>query len=249
MATTPLNETVALVTGASSGIGAATAQELARRGARVILAARRADELQAQADAITTAGGVASILTVDMADPASVARLAEQAPQVYGRVDALVNNAGVGSGPPFARSTPDAIEHIVGVNLLGVMLLTHALLPAMLARKRGAIICVASVAGQIAVDPLYSATKFGVRGFALALRRQLRGSGVSVSVISPGYIRTPRNRTMRQRLPGPEIGANAIARLIVHPRREVVAPGYYRAATGIEGLAPWLVDRGIPVRP
>ncbi len=215
----------------------------------MILAARRADELQAQADAITTAGGVASILTVDMADPASVARLAEQAPQVYGRVDALVNNAGVGSGPPFARSTPDAIEHIVGVNLLGVMLLTHALLPAMLARKRGAIICVASVAGQIAVDPLYSATKFGVRGFALALRRQLRGSGVSVSVISPGYIRTPLNRNMRQRLPGPEIVANAIARLIVHPRREVVVPGYYRAATGIEGLAPWLVDRGIPVRP
>lgn len=236
---------VALVTGASSGIGAATASELARRGARVILAARRTDELAAQAAAITQAGGVAHTLLVDMADQASVAALAAQAPTVFGRVDVLVNNAGIGMRGPFAATTPEQIEEIVAVNLLGVMLLTRALLPGMLERRRGAIIAVASVAGHIATDPLYSGVKFGVRGFMLALRRQLSRSGVSVSVVSPGFIRTPLTSRMTQRLPGPEIVATAIANLITHPRREVIVPGWYAPATWLERNFPWLVDLGL----
>lgn len=241
---------VALVTGASSGIGAATAQELARRGARVILAARRAVELSEQAAAITQAGGVAHTLTVDMADPASVAALAAQAPQVFGRVDVLVNNAGIGSGGAFAQATPDQINQIVQVNLLGLMELTRALLPGMLERRRGAIISVASVSGLIATDPLYSGVKFGVRGFMLSLRRQLRGSGVSVSTVSPGFIRTPLTRRLRGPIPmpGPEVVARAIADLAIHPRREVIIPGWYRLPIWIEGLAPWLVDLGLRPR-
>jgi len=241
---------VALVTGASSGIGAATAQELARRGARVILAARRADELAAQAAAITQAGGVAEALTVDMADAASVAALAEQAPQLFGQVDVLVNNAGIGSGAPFATSTPEQIDQIVAVNLLGLMRLTRALLPGMLARRSGAIISVASVSGRIATDPLYSGVKFGVRGFMLSLRRQLHGSGVSVSTISPGFIRTPLTRRLRSPIPMPEpdVVARAVADLITHPRREVVIPRWYYLPIWLEGVVPWLVDLGFRPR-
>ena len=172
-----LKETVALVTGASSGIGAATARELARRGARVILAARRADRLAEQVAAITSAGGQATAIEADVADPAALERLAREAVAVYGRVDALINNAGMGWPEHFDEMAPEGIERVVSVNLTAPMLLTRLLLPGMLERKRGAIVCVASVAGHIATDALYSATKFGVRGFALSLRRRLRGHG------------------------------------------------------------------------
>ncbi|MEO7002227.1 MAG: SDR family NAD(P)-dependent oxidoreductase [Ktedonobacterales bacterium] len=241
----PLAGQVALVTGASSGIGAATARELARRGVTVILAARREEELAAQVCAITEAGGVAQAMVADVADAASVAQLAERAEAAYGRVDILVNNAGIGIHHAFAETPPEEVTRCVQVNLLGTMLLTHALLPGMLERKQGAIIAVASMAGHIATDPVYSATKFGMRGFLLSLRRQIRSSGVSVSVVSPGFVRTAITANMRGRLPGPEIVARVIARLVAHPRREVIVPGYYRVAAWVESAAPWIVDRAI----
>jgi short-subunit dehydrogenase len=132
---------------------------------------------------------------------------------------------------------------MVNTNLLGVIRLTHAVLPGMLARRRGAIISVASVAGHVAVDPLYSATKYGVRGFSLSLQRQLRGSGVSVSAVSPGFIRSELTAGGRRFMPGPAIVARAIADLVAHPRREVVTPGYYRPLVLLEHALPWLGDR------
>jgi short-subunit dehydrogenase len=243
----PLAGEIAIVTGASSGIGAATARELARQGASVVLAARRADELDVQARAIKTAGGEAVAIPTDVADPAQLTRLVEQTIERFGRVDILVNNAGFGSGEPLAATTPELITQMVNVNLLSAMLLSRAVLPGMLARRHGAIISVVSVAGHIAIAPLYSGTKFGLRGFMLSLRRELLGSGVSVSVVSPGFIRTAMNDE-RQGLPGPEVIARAIARLARHPRREVIrprffyAPYFYHFATWVERLAPWLVD-------
>lgn len=238
---------VALVTGASSGIGAATALELARRGAKLALAARRADELAGVAAAITQAGGEARVFPTDVTDPRQVECLAADVVAAFGRVDVLINNAGIGA-PPLIDSSEEEIARIVDVNLRAPMLLTRALLPGMLERKRGAIISIASVAGHIATDPLYSGTKFGLRGFSIALHRQLRGSGVTASLVSPGFIRTPLTSARRARLPGPEIVARAVARLVERPKREVVVPRYYRGAIWAERLLPWLADRALAGR-
>ena len=238
---------VALVTGASAGIGAVTARELARRGARLALAARRAGELETVAAQIRDAGGEARTFVVDVAVPEQVERLAREVTETFGRVDVLVNNAGIGARP-LLQSTNEAIIAIVDVNLMGQMLLTRALLPGMLERRHGRIISVASVAGHIATDPLYSATKFGVRGFSLSLNRKLRGSGVTASVISPGFVRTPMTGARRAPMPGPEVVARAIAGLAAHPRREVIVPRIYRGAVWAERLLPGLADRALSGR-
>jgi short-subunit dehydrogenase len=120
--------------------------------------------------------------------------------------------------------------------------LTNAVLPVMLEQRHGAIISVASVAGHVALNPLYSGTKFGVRGFSLSLRRQLAHSGISVSLVSPGYINTGMNRGSRLPMPGPDLVARIIVKLVVNPRREVIVPGYYRPLAAIANTFPWLVD-------
>jgi short-subunit dehydrogenase len=242
MARDQLAGQVALVTGASSGIGAATAKELAQRGAAVVLAARRADLLEAQAEAVRDSGGQALAIPTDVADRAQLAQLAERATATFGRVDILVNNAGASWSRPLASTRPDELIGLLEVNLLGAMLLTRALLPGMLERRHGAIISVGSLSGRVAMEPLYSASKYGLRGFSLALRRQLRGSGVSVSLVSPGNVRTAMTAHVQARLPEPEIIATAIAELVVRPRREAVVPGRHYAIAWLEQLLPRTAD-------
>src|SRR5436309_12571354 len=236
---------IAIVSGASSGIGAVTAQELAVRGAQVVLAARRVSELEAQVSAITAAGHLAVAIPTDVTDSAQVTRLVEQTLDMFGRIDVLVNNAGIAWSKPFEKLSIEQIAQIVNVNLLGTLLLTRAVLPGMLERRRGSIICVASVAGHMPVDTLYSATKFGLRGFSLSLRRELAGRGIAVSVVSPCFVRTAMSRNFRIPMPGPEIVARTITDLILKPRREVIIPGYYHAIIGIEHLFPWLGDLSV----
>jgi NADP-dependent 3-hydroxy acid dehydrogenase YdfG len=233
---------VAIVTGASSGIGAATARELGRRGATVVLAARRVDPLEAEAQAIREAGGRALAIPTDVADATQLARLVDRTTATFGRIDVLVNNAGTAWFRPLASSSPDDLVDLLEVNLIGAMTLTRAVLPGMLERRHGSIISVASLSGRVAMEPLYSASKYGLRGFSLALRRQLAGRGVDVSLVSPGNVRTAMTRHVRARMPEPGLVAGAIADLVTHPRREIVIPRRHYALAWLEQLLPGVAD-------
>jgi short-subunit dehydrogenase len=238
----PLSGRVSIVTGASSGIGAATARELARRGARVVIAARRATELDALGHSISAAGGVAMAVPTDLTDPSQVERLHTTAVASLGRVDVLVNCAGANWSTAFERTAPEDVQRLVNVNLVAAMLLTRAVLPGMLERRQGAVVSVGSLSGRVAMEPLYSATKYGLRGFSLALRRQLEGTGVSVSLVSPGKIRTPMTSDHHGRLPEPELVAAAIADLVERPKREIVIPRRHYAIAWLEQGSPALAD-------
>jgi short-subunit dehydrogenase len=233
---------VAIVTGASSGIGAATARELARRGMRVVVAARRTAELEAMAVSIRDQGGDAIAIPVDISNAAQVQSLVERTHDVFGGVDVLVNNAGIGWTKLLVRSSYEEIINLININLTGAVLMTRAVLPGMLERDRGAIINVSSVCGRVAVEPLYSAAKYGIRGFSLSLRRQLAGTKVSVSLVSPGNIRTEMTKDIDEPMAEPEIVARAIGNVIERPRREVIVPIKHYATVLLEQELPGLAD-------
>ena len=237
-----VKDKVVIVTGASSGIGAATAREFARQGARVVLAARRTDDLNTLASEITNDGGQAIAIPTDVTDIAQVLHLVERTREAYGRIDVLVNNAGVSWEKQLVETSIQEITRLLEVNLLGMITLTRAVLPEMQQRRRGAIISVGSVASHVALEPLYTAAKFGVRGFSLALRRQLAGSGISVSLVTPGNIRTQMTQALHEQMPGPEVIASVIVQLVGTPRRETVVPLKYHGIIWLDRLFPGVAD-------
>lgn len=186
---TSLEGSVALVTGASSGIGQATATALAEAGATVVLAARSADELDAIADRIEADGGDALAVPTDVTDPGSVDALMSEVRGAYGRLDVLVNGAGVIDVAPLEAADPAALRAMVEVNLLGLMCVTRRALPLLAAG--GSVVNVSSVSGREAAAGYagYSATKFGVNGFSEALRREA-GEDFRVTVVEPGLVDT-----------------------------------------------------------
>lgn len=234
-----------IVTGASSGIGEATARLLVANGCRVTLAARRTDKLEALAAQINPSGKRVTIAPTDVNKPGDLERLVERANAIFGRIDAVVNNAGVDNGAKHWWTLPPEKSALtLQTNLIAVVELTRLVLPQMLEHKAGSIINVGSVAGHIGTSSLYSASKFGLRGFSLSLRRELAGTGVHVSLVSPGFIRTPLTETGRPMpMPGPEIVAKAIQNLLDHPRAETVVPGWYRFLIFLENAFPLIGDR------
>lgn len=180
----------ALVTGASRGLGRRMARALSDEGAAVALSARSREGLEATAGQVRDAGGRAVVLAADLADPDDAGRLARRAEEALGGIDVLVNNAGVTETSPFHGRDPEAVAAAVRVNLLAPMLLARQLLPAMLERGRGHVVNVSSLAGKAGppYEAVYGGTKAGLIGFTQSLRREYRGTGVSASVVCPGYV-------------------------------------------------------------
>ncbi len=233
-----------IITGASSGIGEAIARHLAAQGHRLTLAARRAEQLQALAAELNPSGKRILAVPTDVTKTEDLQRLVERSRAIFGPVGALINNAGAGShGKKGAGFQMQDARRIIETNVLAVMELTQLVLPEMQAQKNGHIINIGSVAGRVASTSLYSSSKFAVRGFSLALRRELLGSGVHVSLVSPGFIKT--NMTSwgpPLPMPGPEIVARTVANLLEHPRAETIVPWWYNILVASNQLFPFLGD-------
>jgi short-subunit dehydrogenase len=236
-----LQGSTVLLTGASGGIGQAVATALDARGARLLITGRRTDRLDEIAAGL---GGRPQCLPADLSQPGAATDLAERA----GAVDVLVANAALPASGPIVDFTPDQIDRALDVNLRAPLQLTRALLPGMIERGRGHVLFVSSLSGKVASvgSSLYSATKFGMRGFASGLREDLHGTGVGVTVVFPGFIsdagmlvdsgvRMPRWVGMRST----DQVAAAVIEGIERERAEIdVAPLSLRAGALAAAVAP-----------
>jgi NADP-dependent 3-hydroxy acid dehydrogenase YdfG len=183
---------VALITGASSGIGAATALALAREGASVLLVARRRDRLEELVTNLRAEGLHASFICADITVDEDVKKIFEEVEQVHGRLDILINNAGIMLLSPVREANPDDWRKMIELNLFSLMFMTQSALPLMKHDGTGHIVNVASVAGRVANPGSsgYAATKFGVVGFSESLRREVYKDNIRVTVVESGIVAT-----------------------------------------------------------
>jgi short-subunit dehydrogenase len=206
-------EKVCVVTGASSGIGEATARALAAAGAHVVLAARREHRLAGVADLIRRKGHTALPVRCDVAVSTDVERLVEETERAFGRCDVLVNNAGVPGGGSFEDLTMGQIERVTETNYLGVLRCTKLFLPMLLA-SRGHIVNVASIAGRYAApgSPVYTAAKHAIVGLSESLYLELASRGVIVTSVNPGLVAT-------EGFPMTDVLRSPYRRLVMRPER------------------------------
>jgi NADP-dependent 3-hydroxy acid dehydrogenase YdfG len=196
---------VALITGASSGIGAAIARDLGARGYHLALAARRKDVLESVAAEIRTSGGGAVPLVCDVTKPEQIATCVAHTLTEFGRIDVLVNNAGIMHNGLIAGADVGEWREMIDVNLMGLMLVTHAVLPHMKAAGSGHIVNISSVAGRIITvnNGVYNVTKWGVNVFSEALRKEVCTDNIKVTVVEPGVVDTD----LKEKIANPEARA------------------------------------------
>ena len=247
---------VAVVTGASSGIGAATARRLAHEGLRVVLVARRLDRLENLAGEIQQAGGRAHILAADLAQESDRARVFDEVLRKFGKADILINNAGLGwYGYGDEMSWKTAWE-MLQVNVEAVVQLTLGFLGDMREHNAGHIINIGSISGSLPSQgvALYGATKSFLDNFTTALYRELSGTHVHISVVRAGPVRTGFGEAALAlenggHVPTEKVGitadavANRVWKLIRRPRRLIYVPDYLRFVPWVELTFGWIIDR------
>jgi len=182
-----LSGKIAIVTGASSGIGRAVAYELADNGVKMVLTVRTADRLEALAADLKSES---LVVPADMTSPKDIRKIVERAIARFGRIDILLANAGIYISGDVIDGEPDAWDQLISTNVTGVFRLVHAALPYLLAQKSGDILVTSSISGHQAIhwEPIYSASKHAIQSFVHGLRRQLLPSGVRVGAIAPGMV-------------------------------------------------------------
>lgn len=251
-----LDGKVALVTGASSGIGAALARELSRQGASLVLLARRADRIAALAEELGAAQGRAMAIPADVSRDGELPRAVAAALERFGRIDVAVANAGFGVAGPFARLTLDDYRRQMETNLFGVLRTAQAALAALRA-SRGTLVLLGSVAGHVSApgSSAYAMSKFAVRALAEALRAELWADGVATVLVSPGFVESEIRRVDNQgrlregardavppwlRMPA-DAAARRIARAIVRREREAVITVHGKVLVLLSRLVPGLL--------
>lgn len=249
---------VVIVTGASSGIGESTARQFGREGAKIVLAARRVDRLEAVAKEIADMGTGAevSVVAADLSKLEDIQSLVNQTLQKFGRIDVLVNNAGFGRLDWLENLDPvKDIQAQMDVNAMGVIQTTRQVLPVMIKQRGGHIVNMGSMAGLIGTPTytIYAASKHAVHGFSEALRREVKPWGIDVSVVYPGGVvtefashagikrKTNATTPKFMLLTADQVGA-AVVKIVRRPRAMWIIPWLWTASMWMNRFANWLVD-------
>jgi short-subunit dehydrogenase len=244
---------VAIVTGASSGIGKAIALDLARRGTTVVAAARRKDLLEEVAEACRRGAPESSAAVVDVSDRAAVEQLCKDTLERHGKVDVLVNNAGIPLRIHATRLTVEDVERVMAINFFGAVYATMALLPSMLERRSGHIVNIGSVAGRVGSprESAYAASKYAMTGWSEVLASDLSDTGVKVHLIVPGAIDTEiwqkveEPASYRGKFIPPQAIADAVRDCLEHGKFERWVPRRLQPVAAFRALAPRAYIRGI----
>jgi short-subunit dehydrogenase len=249
---------VVIVTGASSGIGEATARKFGSEGAKVILAARRVDKLQTLAQEINSmrTGAETLVVQADLSQLEDIKSMIMQTLEKFGRIDVLVNNAGFGRLDWLENLDPiKDIQAQIDVNVMGVIQTTRQVLPVMMKQRRGSIINMCSMAGLVGTPTytIYAASKHAVHGFSEALRREVKPWGIDVSLVYPGGVvteftqhagikrKTNASTPKFMMLTAEQVG-EAVVKLVRHPRRMLIIPWLWSVTVFMNKFLPGFVD-------